>query len=300
MITLEERPCPICKTSDHSIVFRESTYDASRWNEASFSSRKLPEYMHFRLLTCTVCHLTYGSPVASAQTASEAYREASFEATDESAHAARTYARYLQRAGFTPGSVLDIGSGDGAFLRELRTLGFHEIVGIEPSQAPVRLAKADVRDLIREEMFDGNRFAENSFDLVTCFQTIEHVYEPRTLLQDIYRILKPGGKAFLVAHNLDGLSAKILGAKSPIFDIEHVQLFNPQSARFLLENTGFREIEIFPIQNSYPLTYWLKLFPLPAALKTRLLAWLGRPPLAPLGNVLVPLPAGNMAVFGIK
>ncbi|MDB5043716.1 MAG: hypothetical protein JWN27_4442, partial [Candidatus Eremiobacteraeota bacterium] len=42
MIELEERPCPICKTSDHSVVFRESTYDAARWTEASFSSRKMP------------------------------------------------------------------------------------------------------------------------------------------------------------------------------------------------------------------------------------------------------------------
>ncbi|MDB5093374.1 MAG: SAM-dependent methyltransferase [Candidatus Eremiobacteraeota bacterium] len=300
MIELEERPCPICKTSDHSVVFRESTYDAARWTEASFSSRKMPEYMHFRLLTCATCSLTYGSPVASPETASEAYREASFEAQDESAHAARTYAKYLRKAGFEPGAALDIGSGDGAFLRELRGLGFREIVGIEPSQAPVRLARDDVRDLIREEMFDGSRFAENTFDLVTCFQTIEHVYEPHKLLQDIYRILKPGGKAFIIAHNLDAFSAKVLGEKSPIFDIEHVQLFTPRSVRFLLERSGFQAVEVFPILNAYPLTYWVKLSPLPAAIKMGLLARLERGPLAALGGMLLPIPAGNMAIFGIK
>jgi SAM-dependent methyltransferase len=300
VIALEERPCPICKTANHSVVYRESTYDPSLWTDASFSSRKLPEYMHFRLLTCSACGLTYGSPVASAATASEAYRAATFEASDESGHAARTYAAYLRKSGCVPGAALDIGCGDGAFLRELRQLGFTDVTGVEPSEAPVRGARDDVRGLIRQEMFDGRRFAESSFDLVTCFQTIEHVYEPLTLLEDIHRILKPGGKVFLVAHDLEALSAKLLGEKSPIFDIEHVQLFNARSVRFLLERAGFGSVDVFAIMNAYPLTYWLKLFPLPASVKARVLQGLARGPLGALGALLIPLPAGNMAVFGTK
>jgi len=300
MLTLEERPCPICKTSEHSVVFRESTYDESRWTQASFSSRKAPEYMHFRLLTCGACGLTYGSPVPSAETASEAYRGASFESNAESADAARTYARYLRRQGFEPGRTLDIGCGDGAFLRELRRLGFRDVVGVEPSEAPVRVAADDVRPLIRQEMFDGACFAEDSFDLVTCFQTIEHVYEPRSLLQDIYRILKPGGKVFFIGHDLGALSARLMGEKSPIFDIEHVQLFNPRSARFLLTQTGFRAVNVFSILNAYTLTYWLKLFPMPARVKRGLLSSLEHPALRALGASRIPLPAGNMAIFGTK
>jgi len=300
MVTLEERPCPICKTSEHSVVFRQSTYDESRWTQASFSSRKVPEYMHFRFLTCGACGLTYGSPVASAESASQAYHWASFEATAESADAARTYAGYLRKQDFEPGSALDIGCADGAFLRELRRLGFHQVVGVEPSEAPVRVAAGDVRPLIRQEMFDGARFAENSFDLVTCFQTIEHVYEPRALLEDIFRILKPGGKVFLIGHDLGAFSARVMGQKSPIFDIEHVQLFNPRSVRFLLARTGFRAVNVFPILNAYALTYWVKLFPLPVRVKSTLLAWFERPPLRALGAVRIPVPAGNMAIFGTK
>ncbi len=300
MLALEERTCPICKTSEESVVFRESTYDESRWTEASFSSRKLPEYMHFRLLTCGTCGLTYGSPVLSAEAAGSAYRTASFEASAESVDAARTHANYLRKEGFEPGAALDIGCGDGAFLRELRRLGFRDVVGVEPSEAPVRLAADDVRGLIRQEMFDGARFAENSFDLVTCFQTIEHVYEPRALLQDIFRILKPGGKAFLIAHDLRAPSARIMGDRSPIFDIEHVQLFTPQSVRFLLSQTGFRTVKVFAILNAYALTYWVKLFPLPARAKTAVLASLGHPALRAIGAIRIPIPAGNMAAFGTK
>jgi SAM-dependent methyltransferase len=185
-------------------------------------------------------------------------------------------------------------------LRELRRLGFRDVVGVEPSEAPVRVAADDVRPLIRQEMFDGGCFAENSFDLVTCFQTIEHVYEPRTLLEDICRILKPGGKVFLIAHDLGAFSARIMGEKSPIFDIEHVQLFNPQSVRFLLTQTDFRAVNVFSILNAYALTYWLKLFPLPARVKSSVLASFERPALRAVGAIRIPVPAGNMAIFGTK
>ncbi len=300
MLSLEERPCPICKNAERSVVYRESTYDRSRWTAASFSSRKVPEYMHFRLLTCVACGLTYGSPVASEADAGRAYAAATFEARSESADAARTYSGYLRKEGFTPGSALDIGCADGAFLRELLRLGFHDVLGVEPSQAPVDAAAPDVRGLIRQEMFDGARFAENTFDLVTCFQTIEHVYEPRLLLEQIFRVLKPGGKVFLVAHDLEAWSARIMGEKSPIFDIEHVQLFTRRSVRYLMTRTGFRAVHTFSILNSYALTYWVKLFPLPARAKNALLAALARPVLRAVGTLRIPVPAGNMAIFGTK
>jgi SAM-dependent methyltransferase len=300
MIALQERPCPICDTSDRSRVFRESTYDERRWSAASFSSRKAPEYMHFRLLTCERCGLTYGSPVASPESAADAYRTASYDAAAESRDAARTYAHYLRNAGFEPGAALDIGAADGAFLRELRGLGFRAIVGIEPSEAPIAHAPDDVRSLIRNEMFDGSRFDENSFDLVTCFQTMEHVYEPRALLEEIRRILKPGGKVFLVAHDLDALSARVLGERSPIYDIEHVQLFNASSMRYLLKLIGFSSVQVFSILNAYRIEYWLRLFPFPAALKRTLQAVLRAPLMRPLQGFRIPVPAGNIAVFATK
>ncbi len=105
--------------------------------------------------------------------------------------------------------------------------------------------------------------------------------------------------AFLIGHDVDALSAKILGEKSPIFDIEHLQLFNRESASRLMRTAGFREISVFPIYNAYPLAYWVKLFPLAASLKQRLLALLAGP-LQWLGECSVPLPAGNLAIIATK
>ena len=244
--------------------------------------------------------MTYSSPAASLETAEAAYREASFEAAAESMYAARTYAGYLKRRVVGRGAALDIGCGDGAFLRELVALGFDPVSGIEPSRAPVEAAPADVRPRIRQEMFGATRFAAESFDLVTCFQTIEHVYEPRRVVEEIARILKPGGAAFLVAHDVDALSARVLGARSPIFDIEHLQLLNRHSARILMERAGFSDVQIFPISNTYPLAYWWKLLPVPARPKSWLLRSLQSGALQWLGRVTASLPAGNIGILGTK
>src|SRR5207302_7996014 len=133
--------------------------------------------------------------------------------------------------------------------------------------------------------------------LITCFQTIEHLYEPLQMCRDAHKLLKDGGALFLIGHNRRSLSAKLLGRKSPIFDIEHLQLFSPRSARALLKNAGYNRVEVRPVLNRYPLHYWLKLFPLPTGLKRWLIRLLKA---TRLGHIPVPLPAGNMAVIGYK
>jgi SAM-dependent methyltransferase len=184
-------------------------------------------------------------------------------------------------------------------LRELVKSGFDDVVGYEPSLAPVRAAHPDIRDRLRVEPFDAEQVANESLGLITCFQTIEHVDDPLQLVTDMQRVLRPGGTAFLIAHDVDALSAKIMGYKSPIFDIEHLQLFNRKSAGILMRTAGFREAVIFPIVNAYPIVYWLRLFPLPAALKTALLRALNGP-FAWLGQRLLRLPAGNLAIIATK
>ncbi len=57
---------------------------------------------------------------------------------------------------------------------------------------------------------------------------------------------------------------RLLGRRSPIIDIEHMQLFCPASLDRLLGEAGFADIAIRAIRNRYPLRYWLRLRPLPA------------------------------------
>ena len=192
-LKLVARPCPICgaKGPDFT-VYAEADFDVTLLDSAAFSSRKLPEYMHFRILQCSTCQVLYSSPAPEPLALSELYRSASFEAREKSKWAARTYARQVRALGIPLSSrVLDVGAGDGTFLEALLDLGFLEVQGIEPSGAPVAQASARVRPLLKQAEFKGSDFEAESLDLVTCFQTIEHVSEPLELAREVFRIYDP-------------------------------------------------------------------------------------------------------------
>lgn len=299
-LRLVDRACPICGSTDATRVFAESTLDASKLDAFAFASRKLPEYMHHRLIACPRCDVLYASPVPTAADLMRLYATAAFDSGEEARLAARTYAQLLPwLAARLPDrdGVLDIGAGDGAFLEQLIERGFTRVTGVEPSTAPLASARPDIKPLIRHGMFRADDYPAASLRLVTCFQTIEHLVAPLDTCRAVYRLLKPGGALLLVAHNRRALSARILGRKSPIFDIEHLQLFSPASARRLLDAAGFARIELRRVINRYPLHYWAKLFPLPRALKRSMIDVLKTLPLA---GVPIPLPAGNFAAIGFR
>jgi SAM-dependent methyltransferase len=294
------RTCPLCGSADESRVFAEADFDLERLDRFAFASRKLPEYMHYRLIACPTCDLLYASPLPTLDRLARAYQEADFDSSEEARYASRTYARFLpaivRRIPDRDGA-LDIGTGDGAFLEQLLANGFCNVVGVEPSAAPIAAARDEIRPLIRHSLFRADDFEPGRFSLVTCFQTIEHVYDPLAIAHAAHSLLKDGGAALFICHNRRALSAKLLGRKSPIFDIEHLQLFSPSSARALLERCGFADVEIKTVVNRYPLQYWMKLFPLPARVKSKVLTALSR---SGIGRLPLSAPVGNIAAIGIK
>jgi hypothetical protein len=126
---------------------------------------------------------------------------------------------------------------------------------------------------------------------------MEHVHDPIELALGVYSLLKKGGAAFFIGHNRKGVVNRLLGRKSPIFDIEHLQLFSPQSARALFERAGFVNVEVHRTVNRYPLQYWTKLLPIPKSIKVGCLAALKR---TAIGRLPLPMAVGNIAVIGYK
>jgi len=295
-----ERTCPLCGSNKEARVFAESNIDLDKLTEFAFASRKLPEYMHPRLLECGSCGILYGNPVLSPDSLSVLYREAAFDSHEESELASWIYFRivqdYLGRLPDRKGAI-DIGAGDGTFCERLLESGFMNVVGIEPSEAPIAASNPKIRKHLLNQMFRAADFSPDTVSLITCFQVMEHVTTPMEIASSAMRILKPKGLFMAVAHNQRSLSATILGLKSPIYDIEHLQLFTKKSARKLLENAGFEQIQVFPIWNRYPLQYWARLFPLPDGIKSGLSSMLKT---TRLGNIRVSIPAGNLVLLGFK
>lgn len=297
---MHDRPCPLCGSTDASQIFADANFNLEKLDDFGFASRKLPEYMHYRLINCPTCDLLYASPVPDDDFLHQSYHEASFDSQEEARCAARTYGSFLPRICAnipTKVGALDIGTGDGVFLKELMASGFTEVMGVEPSVAPIEAADADIKPLIKHDIFRPEAFAPSSLSLVTCFQTLEHLTDPLLMAKSAYQVLKPGGAVFFIGHNRRAMSAKILGRKSPIFDIEHLQLFSNKSGGELLKRAGFEKIEVLRVYNRYPLHYWCKLFPIPSGMKQGVIN--GSKKIG-VGKIPIKIPAGNIAMIGYK
>ena len=294
------RCCPVCGSNDQSQVFAKADFDLNQLDRFAFASRKLPEYMHYRQILCPICDVLYASPIPKLSELATAYHEAAFDSSEEARYASRTYDSFLpdimKQIPNLDGSI-DIGTGDGAFLEELLRRGFTNIIGVEPSKAPITMAEDKIRPLIKQGLFKVEDFKAGAFSLVTCFQTLEHLYDPKQMCQDAYTLLKDGGAVLFICHNHRAISAKVLGTKSPIFDIEHLQLFSKKSARYLLKTNGFVKIKTKIVFNCYPFHYWVKLFPLPLKIKRACLSFLKK---IKIGYLPIYIPAGNMVVIGYK
>ena len=297
----ESRSCPVCNTkSSEAELFLRKSIDPSRISTFSFASRKRPEYMCHQLVKCPTCNLVYANDPPDQDVLNNAYHLADFDSAQEADDAAVAYdlamgpvlCRLKKRR-----SALEIGAGTGIFLETLKLRGFDSVQGVEPSLAAIASAPEHRQSWIRASMFNEQDFQPESFDLICCFMTLEHVLEPNDIVSAACRLLRPGGAIALVTHDYTSSINRFFGKYSPIIDIEHMQLFSGQSLRHLLGQNGFHSIETLTFKNRYSLSYWSRLLPLPLVVKGALISGICS---IGLGGVRLAFNVGNILSFGFR
>jgi SAM-dependent methyltransferase len=140
-------------------------------------------------------------------------------------------------------------------------------------------------------------FAPESFDLIALFQTFDHLSQPAAALHEFHRLLRPNGRILFLQHNVRAFSARILGERSPIIDIGHTYLYDPNTLDSLVRLHGFETVERGRVWNRYSLRYLVSLLPLRPRSKQSLRSLVTKLGLDRL-NVSVPL--GNMYLVARK
>lgn len=262
-----------------------------------FSARRVTEHFHYRMVRCARTGLVFSREILPEEELGRLYAGSKVTFGRYAGIIRKDYWRPLEPFLETAarGRALEVGCSSGFFLEELLERGFQDVAGCEPSLEAKAMAPDPVRNRIRTGFFADLAFPDAAFDLVCCFQTLDHLSDPLAMLGTCRRKLKPGGLLYIIVHDVDSLQARLFGDRSPIIDVEHVYLFNRRTLALAVEQAGFRALETFPIRNSYPLEYWIDHAPLPGKglLRAALRA-------LRLDQARLPLRLGNIGILARK
>lgn len=293
----QELPCAICGAG---VPYRVRFPERIRLASMDFAARKTPTRQHFRMVECVNCGLIYSSPIIPPDVIYELYRHSPFLQEDQLVNMIRDYQGQLRNLlPLLPskGRLLEIGCANGLLLKAALELGFEDVRGVEPGEESICAADPAVRGKIVNALFRADLFPPESFDVICCFQVLDHLLDPAAVLRDAAKLLRKGGLVLLLNHNIRSWFPRILGERCPMYDIEHIYLFDKRTAAQLLRNSGFEVIEVRNIPNSYMLSYAVKMFPLPPLMKRLALALCSK---TGIGSFRIRLPAGNMVSIGRK
>ncbi|KKQ51499.1 MAG: Methyltransferase type 11 [Candidatus Woesebacteria bacterium GW2011_GWA1_39_21b] len=293
--------CAICGKKEKLQDLYKENFDVKKINFATFSARRTPDRIHYRFVKCLRCGLIFSNPILEEKKITALYLKSDFHYSQESEYVGKTYTFYLEKllpkTGRSKLKLLDVGCGNGFFLEKAQEIGIKHVYGIEPGKASVKKAPKDLQKRIKIDILRKGLFKINSFDIICCFHTLDHVTDPNEFLKITRSLLKKGGTCFFIVHNTDGLSVKLFGEKSPIFDIEHVYLFNPKTLVKIFKKNKFRKIQVIDIKNRYPLKYWFRMTPFPKKIKESILKLLK---LTKTDSLPLSLSAGNIGIVAYK
>ncbi|MBN2211639.1 MAG: class I SAM-dependent methyltransferase [Sedimentisphaerales bacterium] len=237
-----ERPvCNLCGRDDAALFHRERLPYFGRW-------------MTFSIVKCRYCGLIYTYPRPADHNATYLADEVTAAALEAHGRAKQgVFERVLQRIALLrqheyrskeQSKLLDMGCGSGHFLNIARECGY-EVTGIEPASGPARYARERFGLNVLQAPANACDLPENSFDVVTAWDVIEHVADPRGMMALAARWLKPNGVMALrfPAGNWHKFKARLLHDclqwRRPVFSpTMHYTFFDEDTFLKMAHRTG--------------------------------------------------------------
>lgn len=146
--------------------------------------------------------------------------------------------RHLPRPTEDSRELLDVGCGNGAFLKIANTLGYRA-VGLEADEEAVAVAAAHGLSVEHGSVPDAP-LPKGSYNQITVSHVIEHLHSPKTAMSSLLSALRPGGRIWLQTPNVEAQGLAEFGRNwRGLEPPRHLWLFSPASLERLLLECGF-------------------------------------------------------------
>jgi SAM-dependent methyltransferase len=135
--------------------------------------------------------------------------------------------------------LLDVGAAFGFLLAAARKHGFDPI-GVEPVGACAEFARRELGETVLPSTLEEAELPRSSFDVITLFDVIEHLRDPRSAIGRVRDLLRPGGLVVVETGDLDALLSRVCGRRWYYYDPpQHLTYFSRASLTAMLRAAGF-------------------------------------------------------------
>ena len=244
------RPCPICTHGFGTVVHHQEFLAPDELNAPA----------EVDIVSCARCGLVFSdldsvqSEIDLAYEQHSKYADTSLYENEKAEEIApdapwdldrleKTAAFLASRAEDRSVRVLDAGCATGSLLGFLKRQGFTNLVGLDPSP----MATATAHRLHEVETVAGSFITPppglGHFDVIVLSHVLEHLLDVRAAVASMFSLLSPGGLVYLEMPDATRYT-DCLVAPFHDFNTEHINHFSPRTLRLLMDDHGFREVEV--------------------------------------------------------
>lgn len=162
--------------------------------------------------------------------------------------------------------ILELGCADGFISRHLTERGC-SVTGVEVDAEAAERARRWCDQVVVCDLNQPDWIGRvgAGFDAVLCGDVLEHLARPELALQQVHKVLAPGGRVIICVPNIAQVRVRLgllLGrfnyAPTGILDVTHLRFYTYKTARELIQGAGYRIVSYYPMVGGGVLTHWLR------------------------------------------
>ncbi len=227
---LKERNCPMCESKGHSFLFTKDNLD---------------------IVKCKRCDCVYVNPIFNEEKYIKIYRSKDYQEIvkklGEESHNYRKERFGKERVdniekfhdSKLPKTMLDIGCSTGFVLEEAKDRRW-KATGIELNPSAANFGKERSLDIINKPLEEIN--FEHKFSAICLYDVLEHLSNPKKILNIVFNLLEKGGNVFIYVPNYNSASKDLLGVEHShfIWPTHHLTYFTPETLKYFIEQNGLK------------------------------------------------------------